>query len=365
MSALAVQPDRLSVRDLIGETVRLQADLPVQLEAKEEGKAGPRRFTMTAYTGALVRLRWFGPIVFDLDGIDLGDGARPVFRQHDPNKLVGQTSKLEKKSRTLKAEGFFLEGDSFPYAREVVSAADQGMRWQCSIGLDFLNEDDVEELGKNAKAEVNGMTVVGPALVVRKSVLQEISFVPLGADGDTSAAVLARYGREANAMPKGTQEPEKGAADQDKAPAANADLEQIRSEFADDPAFALDAICRGLTLEQARAERQAKDAKRVPELEEQITKLHGQVSQLQRENADLRAAAKEGKKPHAGARPVEGVAGEPEKPASTATTQCQELIKKLGDDGVPKAQAWRTIAKDHPELHAAYLEECRLAGRSR
>jgi hypothetical protein len=40
-------------------------------------------------------------------------------------------------------------------------------------------------------ARVNGRDVTGPILIARKTSLGEISFVPRGADGNTSATVSA------------------------------------------------------------------------------------------------------------------------------------------------------------------------------
>ena len=51
-----------------------------------------------------------------------------------------------------------------------------------------------EFLEAGEDAEVNGRTVTGPLTVSRETDLGEISFVPLGADGNTSVSVAARQG---------------------------------------------------------------------------------------------------------------------------------------------------------------------------
>lgn len=50
---------------------------------------------------------------------------------------------------------------------------------------------EVERLKAGSSASVNGQTVNGPALIVRKSKLGEASFVPLGADSTTVARMVA------------------------------------------------------------------------------------------------------------------------------------------------------------------------------
>jgi hypothetical protein len=73
-------------------------------------------------------------------------------------------------------------------AREVVVSSKNGFPWQASIGASVVKHEFVRD---GETATVNGSEVKGPVNVVRQSVLAEISFVDLGADGNTSATVLA------------------------------------------------------------------------------------------------------------------------------------------------------------------------------
>ena len=65
--------------------------------------------------------------------------------------------------------------------------------WQASIGAQ-VGAVDFVQAGKSVT--VNGRTFDGPVHVARRTVLGEISFVDLGADGNTSATITAKEGLE-------------------------------------------------------------------------------------------------------------------------------------------------------------------------
>lgn len=149
--------------------------------------AKPRRFSMTAYTGGPMTLAgWRYPVVVDLAGLNVGDSSRPIFlgHQQDVDDVVGQTDRIEIAEGQLVASGDVL-GDS-PRVQRVIALADKGFRWQASIGAQAQKVDFVKA---NQSVVVNGRSFDGPLNVARQSVLGEISFVPLGADTQTSALI--------------------------------------------------------------------------------------------------------------------------------------------------------------------------------
>lgn len=165
-----------------GATVELRA---VESTSKETGK---RRFTMVAYSGAAVD-RWGDKMVVDLAGLSIPKGKRPILRQHDPNNIVGYGDAIENDGTKLVAEGDIIE--ELVSGREVIVASDNGFPWQASIGFKierggvmFVDQGDDEHT-------VNGRKFKGPGYIVTKSRLREISFVPEGADSNTSGTVLA------------------------------------------------------------------------------------------------------------------------------------------------------------------------------
>lgn len=163
----------------------IAASPPSDADKTSGGK--PRRFQMTAYTGGPMTLAgWRYPVVVDLAGLNVGDSSRPIFlgHQQDVDDVVGQTDRIEISDGQLVAAGSVL-GDS-PRVQRVVALADKGFRWQASIGAQTKQVDFIKA---GANVIVNGRSFDGPLNVARQSVLGEISFVPLGADTNTSALI--------------------------------------------------------------------------------------------------------------------------------------------------------------------------------
>jgi len=162
---------------------------PTWLEgAGADGKpAGLPRFSMVAYTGALMRLAfWRYPVIVDLAGMEIPSQKRPIRMGHDSDQGVGHSESIAVEGGQLIATG--VVSRDTPAAKDVVSSSRNGFPWQASIGA---SAEIVEFVKEKERVVVNGREVDGPVNVVRKSVLGEISFVDLGADGATSASVAA------------------------------------------------------------------------------------------------------------------------------------------------------------------------------
>ncbi len=165
------------------------AGAPVAIAAAEsaEGKPKLRRFSMMAYTGAPMDLEGFwNPVIVDLQGVKVPAQSRPILRQHDSNRIVGHSEAVKVSSDGIEASGI-ISGTSSD-ATEVIENADNGFPWQASIGA---NPVRMEFLQSGKTTVVNGRKVTGPMNISRETSLGEISFVPLGADGATSASIAA------------------------------------------------------------------------------------------------------------------------------------------------------------------------------
>lgn len=162
----------------------------VAIKAEEgDGKKLPT-FAMVAYTGApMVPGGWWVPVIVDLDGVRVASQQRPILRQHDHTRIVGHSTEVKISPAGIEVVGV-LSGAG-PDAAEVIGLAKNGFPWQASIGAEPVRTERLEE-GKTAT--VNGREVAGPLVISRETELGEISFVPLGADGDTSATVSASKG---------------------------------------------------------------------------------------------------------------------------------------------------------------------------
>lgn len=175
-----------------GEAITLQA-------AAGEG-AKVRRFTSVAYSGGLLLLPQFNhPAVVDLETLTIAAQSTPVFREHDPNRVVGNTTSISNDKKSLRVEGQIILANS--HAAEVLDGAENGFAWQQSIGARF-DRTRVKFVKPGEVLQANGRTFQGPVFFVQGARLKEISFVALGADEETSAALAAA----AHSSEKGTSE---------------------------------------------------------------------------------------------------------------------------------------------------------------
>lgn len=159
----------------------------------EDGAADPKapccpcEFKMLAYTGAAVK-RWYGDLVIDLDGLDVGAQKKPILLQHDDTQRAGFSSAIEKTARGLEIAGTLLDN---PTGNDIARDSKQGFPFQASVGVGF---DRLEDVADGHERKCNGRMFKGPITIATKSRLLESSFVTLGADSNTSAEALARAG---------------------------------------------------------------------------------------------------------------------------------------------------------------------------
>lgn len=174
-------PDRLCL------TAPMRIEAQAVAAATEDGKPVLPRFSMLAYSGGPMRLAgWKFPVIVDLAGLAVPSQVRPIRVGHDTDKRVGHTNAIRVDDGKLVAEG--VVSCTGRTAQEVVADARNGFPWQASIGAAVEQFEFVKEGQVTA---VNGREFAGPVNVVRRSTLGEISFVDLGADGNTSASVAA------------------------------------------------------------------------------------------------------------------------------------------------------------------------------
>jgi len=163
-------------------------------QAQAQGQKEPRqatgsmpRFRVLAYTGGKIRVSgWQHPVVVDLAGLEIPSQKIPVRFNHDPNSGIGHTTKIAVVESALVAEGVISR--STAAAMEVIESAKKGFPWQASVGLSV---EDYEEIDEDEDVEVNGSKFTGPLIVISRSILDEISFVDLGADRNTTVSVAA------------------------------------------------------------------------------------------------------------------------------------------------------------------------------
>ena len=160
-------------------------DITAAADTGDPGKPALPRFSMVAYTGGPMRIAgWRHPVVVDLAGLAIPRQNAPIRESHGAR--VGHAESIRVEDGKLVAAGVI--SCTGQVAREVVADAKNGFPWQASIGSSVEQFEFVRE---NQSVLVNGREFTGPINVVRKATLGEISFVDLGADGNTSASVAA------------------------------------------------------------------------------------------------------------------------------------------------------------------------------
>lgn len=142
----------------------------------------PKRFTMRAYDGGLLRMPE-GKVVVDLAGVKPVNQVKALLH-HDAKRPVGHMERLDI-GHEIAAEGVL----SIPGASDEIAAAQRdGFEWEASIGCTV---ESFETIRAGQTVNVNGRSFAGPLLVARKTILREISFVGVGAGEHTSAALAA------------------------------------------------------------------------------------------------------------------------------------------------------------------------------
>ena len=251
-------------------------------EKDAEGKPveGNKKMTITAYNGGLMNVRWGLPVGINLAGLKWReDNAVPILCQHKTysiDAICGQATKVshDGKSLTIDAEFMPVSED----AKKVHELAKAGFKFQASVGV---SGSDILYVGKNQSYKLNGTEVKGECYIVRAGTLNEVSIVPLGADGSTKTAIAAAATptKKEGIMPDDNNKPVEAAKPTDTASveaAQTAERERVASVIAackGHEDIMAKAVQEGWTAEKAelaclKAEKAAaEEAKKQKELE--------------------------------------------------------------------------------------------------
>ena len=170
-----------------------QDDIPSMLtlaegtyEVPEQEGDKPVRCTGVAYSGGSFRQWWSAlPCYVDLSGMRLAEQVCLMYNHdYDPECRLG-VIEAKNDGKTLTIDGEFDTGN--PLAQNIIRSGKK-FNWQLSIGAENVK---VERVDDGTVETINGSTVNGPALVVRESVLREVSIVAIGADAKTSMEIKA------------------------------------------------------------------------------------------------------------------------------------------------------------------------------
>ena len=159
----------------------------------EDGKpveGGNKTMMINAYNGGLMNVGWGLPVGIELAGVTWReDNAIPILCLHDQHSIDAICGQAKK----IKCEGssIIVEAELMPVsetAKKVHELAKAGFKFQASVGL---TPSDVLYVDADTTATLNGAEVKGECYIVRAGVLNEVSIVPLGADGTTATNISA------------------------------------------------------------------------------------------------------------------------------------------------------------------------------
>lgn len=302
----------------------------VELAAPSDPAAAkPTRLRQRAHAGSRVQ-GMFADFIYELTGMTTPKSL-PFLQQHDHTKIVGLATHA-----AMTPEGLILEGDMYDTqaARDVRDLSAQGFPWQASIGVRTLEAEYVEEGEERA---VNGRQEKGPFVLVTKSRVYESSVCPVGADGNTSSAVLAVGGAgdvEVKRAELSAKETMMSTQTVDPVAEERKRVSAIKKRFEKDATHALKHIELGSSLLEAEADY----AKELEQKLEKALKTPGQ-------------------------QPL------PEVPSRGTGSQTHSAIEQWDAalaqllSGIPaptgkqRGDAVARLARTNPQLHQAYLEE--------
>ena len=273
-------PEKLE--ELLKKPLVAMGSVSLVAEKDAEGKPveGNKKMTITAYNGGLMKVGWGYPVGVELSGLKWReDNAVPILCQHKTysiDAICGQATKVshDGKSLTIAADFMPVSAD----AKKVHDLAKAGFKFQASVGV---SASDIIFIEANQSYKLNGTEVKGECYIVRAGTLNEVSIVPLGADGSTKTAIAAAATptKKEGIMPDDNNKPVEAAKPTDTASveaAQTAERERVASVIAackGHEDIMAKAVQEGWTAEKAelaclKAEKAAaEEAKKQKELE--------------------------------------------------------------------------------------------------
>lgn len=170
--------------------LHLLAPVQVTLEAGDGASTKPALVHVEAYSGGLMNVAGFGPLVIDIEGIESPDRV-PLLADHE-NRLdavLGSGTPARVDGR-LSVDGTLSRTSAL--AQRVIELHHDGVPLQASVGAEPLQ---TERIAKGKHVVVNGRTIRAEGssfLLVRRSRLKHVAIVANGADGSTRVEIAAK-----------------------------------------------------------------------------------------------------------------------------------------------------------------------------
>ena len=159
----------------------------VEITAAEAHR--PPRVEIVAYSGDVMTVPQFGPIVVDLRGMEL-PAEVPLLADHDNSirAIVGQGTPTVRDGKLIVSG---TANTTTEAAKQIVELGKSGHRFQASIGATPLES---RRVATGETIQTNGRTIkaASPILFVTRSKLREVTICALGCDAGTSVSIAAK-----------------------------------------------------------------------------------------------------------------------------------------------------------------------------
>ncbi len=158
------------------------------IQCAPEGENKLPTVTIEAYSGGIMTVGWYGAVVIDIKALKVKSKIPVLYRHDDYNidNILGQTTAVTKSGNAITMQGNIMANSET--AKKVINLSKNGFDFQASVGV---LPEEFKRVREDETLEINGQKLKGPFLLMTKGTLREISIVPLGADGSTSAKIAA------------------------------------------------------------------------------------------------------------------------------------------------------------------------------
>jgi hypothetical protein len=213
------------------------------------------KVTIKGYNGGIMSVGYWGPVVINLAALRLpAAGTMPILFSHDTwslDSLMGQATSIVNNGKEINISGEIMEVTDT--AKQVMEFAKKGFKFQASVGV---KPGKVRAIREDETVEANGQTFKGPFRLIEDGDLYEISIVPLGADGSTSAQIAASHQKEGMTImsTQADNTPQTPEHIRAAAVAEQTRIQAVRNETKDHPEIQAKAIAEGWAVEKVQFE---------------------------------------------------------------------------------------------------------------
>ena len=167
------------------QALNLAGSNEVQFQFSENPDEKPKA-SMEGYSGGIIENHWWwGNLVIDLAGMSFPKAKYPALRDHDTDKIIGFFKKPDVSENKLTIDN--IEIVDTEHADEFVKLSKQGVPFEASI---YAQPSEIQRLGEDEYADVNGFKFKGPGTIWRKSKFKECSVCVFGYDSKTSSVAM-------------------------------------------------------------------------------------------------------------------------------------------------------------------------------